>query len=196
MAEGDKIGGTEIKPWKVERSRTVIKDRWIDLRADDCIRADGVRIAPYYVLNYPEWVHIVCVDKAGRICLVDQYRHGAGKIVRELPGGMLEPSESALACAQRELLEETGLTAEDWAFHGAYSPNPATHTNNIHIFTCVTGDDLRKARSKPDATEQLHAYFAEWEQIEGYIEDGSFSQLSHLGILMRARMAGKLGAAP
>ncbi len=81
----------EDKVWRVESSRTVLKDRWIDVRADDCVRADGVRIAPYYVLSYPEWVHIVCLDANERICLVDQYRHAAGVVVRELPGGMLEP---------------------------------------------------------------------------------------------------------
>jgi 8-oxo-dGDP phosphatase len=193
MSDGDAPGAREITPWVVEGSRTIIKDRWIDLRADDCVRADGVRIAPYYVLNYPEWVHIVCVDQAGRVCLVDQYRHGARKVVRELPGGMLEPGEDALQGAQRELLEETGLAGEDWAFLGAYSPNPATHSNAIHIYTCVTKTDLRGARAKPDVTEELRVYFAEWIELCGYIDDGSFGQLSHLGILFRAKMAGRLG---
>lgn len=193
MADGDAAGPPELTPWVVEATRTIIKDRWIDLRADDCVRADGVRIAPYYVLNYPDWVHVVCVDQAGRVCLVDQYRHGAGKVMRELPGGLLEPGETALQGAQRELLEETGLAGADWAFLGAYSPNPATHSNKIHIFSCVTKTDLRGARARPDETEELRAYFSEWAELCGYIDDGSFGQLSHQGILFRAKMAGRLG---
>jgi 8-oxo-dGTP pyrophosphatase MutT (NUDIX family) len=180
----------EDKIWRVESSATVLKDRWIDVRADDCVRADGVRIAPYYVLSYPEWVHIVCLDANRNICLVDQYRHGAGVVVRELPGGMLEPGETPLDGAKRELREETGLSATEWTFLGAYSPNPATHSNRIHIFAC-RGAEKNEGQAL-DETEDLHAYFASWPELQGFIEDGSFLQLSHIGILFRARMAGIL----
>jgi 8-oxo-dGTP pyrophosphatase MutT (NUDIX family) len=184
------MNGDDEKIWRVESSRTVLKDRWIDVRADDCVRADGVKIAPYYVLSYPDWVHVVCLDADGNIGLVDQYRHAAGCIVRELPGGMLEPDETPLEGAQRELKEETGLTASDWTFLGAYSPNPATHANRIHIFACkASGPSAAPAQ---DETEDLHAYFASWPEVEAFIEDGSFLQLSHIGILFRARMAGIL----
>ncbi len=175
-------------PWKVESTRVIIKDRWIDLRADDCVRPDGVRISPYYVLHYPEWVHVLCRDEADRICLVDQYRHGARRGVRELPGGMLEQGESPLDGAKRELGEETGLVGERWQALGAFSPNPATHTNNIHIFACRVSGDVNGAVSTPDPTEELRSYFADWQVVCGYIEDGSFAQLSHLGILFRATM--------
>ena len=174
--------------WRVESSRTVLKDCWIDVVADDCVRSDGVRIAPYYVLNYPDWVHVVCIDPAGRICLVDQYRHGARAIVRELPGGMLNAGETPLEGAMRELKEETGLEAMHWRDLGAYSPNPATHANSIHIFQCQTTGAF--GPTAQDASEDLVAYFATPAEIEGYILDGSFMQLSHIGILHRAKLGG------
>jgi hypothetical protein len=38
-----------IKPWKVLRSRYVLSDRWIKVRADDCVTSDGTKVSPYYV---------------------------------------------------------------------------------------------------------------------------------------------------
>lgn len=178
--------GKDRRFWRVEGSRTVLKDRWIDLVADDCVREDGVRISPYYVLRYPEWVHVACMDPQGRICLVDQYRHGARAIVRELPGGMLDAGETPLEGAMRELREETGLEAFNWRDLGAYSPNPATHSNRIHIFACETTGAF--GATAQDQSEDLHAYFATPAEIDAYIEDGSFLQLSHIGILYRVGM--------
>ncbi len=178
--------GPNVRFWQVENSRSVVKDCWIDLVADDCLRADGVRIAPYYVLNYPEWVHVVCVDPEGRVCLVDQYRHGARAVSRELPGGMLDAGESPIQGAMRELREETGLEGTNWRALGAYSPNPATHSNKVHIFQCDTTGDF--GATSPDLTEDICAYFATPEDIDGYIRDGSFLHLAHIGVLYRVRM--------
>ena len=58
----------QIEPWTVNGSTTIIKDKWIDLRADDCLTPGGVSISPYYVLRYPDWAHTVCLDQDDRIC--------------------------------------------------------------------------------------------------------------------------------
>ena len=64
--------------WRVTGSRYVHKDRWIAVRADDCVTEDGVSVAPYYVLEYPDWVEIVALDADDNLLLVRQYRHGVG----------------------------------------------------------------------------------------------------------------------
>ena len=74
-----------VKPWRTLSSETVHRDRWIHLRADRCVTAGGKEIAPYYVLNFPDWVHIVALTKDGDIVLVEQFRQGAGISVLELP---------------------------------------------------------------------------------------------------------------
>ena len=43
-----------IKPWICNGSKTIIKDRWIDLHADDCALPDGTKISPFYVNDVPD----------------------------------------------------------------------------------------------------------------------------------------------
>ncbi|PWB82401.1 MAG: NUDIX hydrolase, partial [Methylocystaceae bacterium] len=46
-----------LRPWEVRASRRLLHDRWISLRADHCVTQRGVVLDPYYVLEYPDWVH-------------------------------------------------------------------------------------------------------------------------------------------
>ena len=119
--------------WRTIRSETLIKDRWINLRTDHCVTPAGVEISPYYVLSYPDWVHVVAITEAGCLVLVRQYRHGAGESFLELPGGTVDPADTSIEeAARRELVEETGFTARRWEMVSSLHPNPATHTNRVH----------------------------------------------------------------
>jgi 8-oxo-dGTP pyrophosphatase MutT (NUDIX family) len=121
-----------IKAWRTLNSREVLRDRWISLRADDCVTADGLEISPYYVLDYPDWVHVVALDPLDRVLLIRQYRHGAGIVSVELPAGGVEPSDAdILTAGARELAEEAGYGGRV-SLVGVNSPNPANHSNRIH----------------------------------------------------------------
>jgi 8-oxo-dGTP pyrophosphatase MutT (NUDIX family) len=143
--------------WRVAASRHVLKDRWISVRADDCVTDTGVEIAPYYVLEYPDWVHVVALDADDNVLLIRQYRHGGDLFSVELPAGMMDPGETdPLAAAARELMEETGC-AGDLTYVGQNSPNPATHTNRVH--TVVARDVVAAGAPADDPTERIEAFW-------------------------------------
>lgn len=124
-------------PWTVVHSEYVRKDRWIGLRADDCLTPEGVRVAPYYVVEYPDWVQIVALDDEGCILLVRQYRHGAKSFTVELPAGRMEPGETdPTATARRELREETGYEAASVRLIASAPLNPASCDNTVHTVLC------------------------------------------------------------
>lgn len=140
--------------WRVIASRHIHKDRWISVRADDCVTPDGVTVAPYYVLEYPDWVHVIAVTPDQKIVLIDQYRHALGGVSLEIPAGNIDPTDAGpIEAAARELVEETGYTADEYRLVTKLSPNPATHTNVIHVVLAL---NARKHSSQSlDPTEQI-----------------------------------------
>ena len=126
-------------PWRTLSSRTLLADRWINVRADHCQTPGGKDITPYYVLTYPEWVHVAALTPDNQLILVEQYRHGAHAVCLELPGGAVDAADACLqAAADRELREETGYAATAWQHVSSLYANPATQTNRVH-FLLATG---------------------------------------------------------
>lgn len=142
-----------MKPWTKLDSTTLVRDRWIRLRADRCLLANGELIEPYYVMEEPDWIHIVPVHDDGRMVLVHQYRHAAAITSIEFPGGIIDAGEIPADAAARELLEETGFHARHWQPMASFFANPARQTNRVHVF--LAQGLTRAAAQKLDATEDI-----------------------------------------
>ena len=84
------------------------------------------------VLESVDWVNVVALTPSGESIMIRQYRFGVSYTTLETPGGMVDPGESHLQAAQRELLEETGYATEQWTYLGAVEPNPAFHNHLCH----------------------------------------------------------------
>lgn len=93
----------------------------------------GGRATREYVLH-PGAVMIVGLLDDGRLVLERQYRHPMGQVMLEFPAGKLDAGEGSLACAQRELREETGYSAREWAFAGRLSPTVAYSDEIIDLW--------------------------------------------------------------
>jgi 8-oxo-dGTP pyrophosphatase MutT (NUDIX family) len=125
------------EPWQTISSRTIVADRWIRLRADDCVDAAGRTIAPYYVLEPDDWVSVLALDVDGAAIVVEEYRHGARIIAVGTIGGAVEAGEEPREAAARELLEETGYAAGEVIDLGATWANFGNHTNRVHHFLAI-----------------------------------------------------------
>ena len=86
------------------------------------------------IVEHPGSVAIVAVDAQDRVILVRQLREPARKELLELPAGGLEPGEEPLACARRELREETGLHGGDWREAAAFWTTPGFCNEHMHLF--------------------------------------------------------------
>ncbi|GAA2889077.1 NUDIX hydrolase [Microbacterium esteraromaticum] len=145
--------GDGPEPWRVVTTRTIVADRWITLRADDCEDARGRRIAPYYVLQPGDWISVLALDRSGDAIIVEEYRHGARIVAPGTIGGAVEPDESPLDAAHRELREETGFTASEVIDLGPTWANFGNHTNRVHHFLAL--DCVRAGEQRLDDTESI-----------------------------------------
>lgn len=145
-----------LEPWVVEDSKITYQDQWLKVRTDRCVNRKGRVIDPFHVLEYPAWVNVVALTPEGGIVLVDQYRHGVRKILRELPAGIVEASDTPELAAIRELREETGYVAREWRCLGSMDANPATQTNKSWSFLAL--DAIREGRQQLDETEDIEVH--------------------------------------
>lgn len=120
----------------VERStgkRTDLHEGFLHLVRDEVQLPDG-SLATREMIVHAGAVAVLALLDDGRAVLVRQHRHPVDRVLLELPAGRLEPGESTLACAQRELLEETGYVAGEWAFGLEIHNAAAYSTESIWIW--------------------------------------------------------------
>ncbi|HVZ42915.1 MAG TPA: NUDIX hydrolase [Ramlibacter sp.] len=85
----------------------------------DTVRLPNGRTSTREYILHPGAVMVIPLLDDGRIVLERQYRHPVKGVLVEFPAGKLDAGEDHLACAKRELLEETGYAAREWALAGA-----------------------------------------------------------------------------
>jgi ADP-ribose pyrophosphatase len=110
----------------------------------------------FFRIDAADWVNVVPITSGGEVVLVRQYRHGAGEITLEIPGGMVDPGETPSAAAARELLEETGFGAAELREIGRSNPNPALFGNRLHTFVargCERVGEVRNEGNEETAVE-------------------------------------------
>jgi 8-oxo-dGTP pyrophosphatase MutT (NUDIX family) len=145
----------EEASWRVIASR-VLLDRppWLRVVEQKVELPNGVIIDDYLLAPGRDYVMVIAVTPARDVLLVRQYKHGIGQELLEFPAGYLDASDAdPLACAKRELLEETGFTAETWTSLGAFCIDPNRAATSAHLF--LAQDAVRDGAPHLDDTETL-----------------------------------------
>jgi 8-oxo-dGTP pyrophosphatase MutT (NUDIX family) len=94
-------------------------------------------------------VNVVATTARGEVVMVRQWRHGASRVTLEIPGGLIDPGESAETAAVRELLEETGYAAPSVRPLGVANPNPAIFGNRVHTYLAENCERVAEVRNGP-----------------------------------------------
>ncbi|GAB1579896.1 NUDIX domain-containing protein [Bordetella petrii] len=137
-------------------SQTLFEGAFLKARRDTVRLPDG-RLGQREYILHPGAVVVIPLLDDGRVLLERQYRHPMGRVMTEFPAGKLDPGEDPLACARRELIEETGYTARQWAKAGAMHLAISYSTEVIHIFFAR---DLVAGPARLDQDEFLDTHAA------------------------------------
>src|SRR6478609_8452241 len=113
------------------------------------------------IVEHPGAVAIVAIDREGMLTLVRQLREAVRATLLELPAGTLEEGEAPLACARRELQEETGLTGGAWRQVTAFYTTPGFSRERMHLFFA---EGLERGDASPESDEELEV--VRWPRAE------------------------------
>jgi ADP-ribose pyrophosphatase len=127
---------------KPDSSQTVYHGKKIGVTVERWGEHDGE------IVEHPGAVAIVAIDREGMLTLVRQLREAVRTELLELPAGTLEEGEAPLACARRELQEETGLTGGTWRQVTAFYTTPGFSRERMHLFFAEELEVVRWPRAE------------------------------------------------
>lgn len=149
-------------------SQEILKGNFLHAFRDTVRLPDGSSATREYV-KHPGAVCMIPLLDDGRLVLERQYRWPMQRVMIEFPAGKLDPGEDPLACGKRELLEETGYTAREWAHAGQLHPVISYSTEFIDLWF-ARGLELQESRL--DDEEFLEVITATPQQLIEWCRDG------------------------
>ncbi len=176
--------------WRVLNRRYLLDRPWIKVREDHVRLPTGHEIEEFHVVEYPNWAAVVCLDTDDHLVFVEQYRHGIGRLSLELPAGVIEPDETPLDGARRELIEETGYASENWVTLGACATDPSNHSNYAHLF--VARNAYPAQEQALDNEEVIRVRRLPMASLPAMLDAGEMVHGIHLTALLWALRAGWL----
>ncbi|MBR1877703.1 MAG: NUDIX hydrolase [Paludibacteraceae bacterium] len=172
------------RPWKVVTSENILRlGVWLSVRQECVELPSGARVPTWFILEFPDWINVIAITRDGHMVLEDQYRHALGETHYELVAGVIDPGETPLQAAQRELSEETGYEGGEWQLFMTLSPNPTNHNNLSYTFLATGVEKRREQHQEP--TEDIHVDIMTQEQVLEMLQDGEIIQALHAAPLWK-----------
>ncbi|ENM5738766.1 NUDIX hydrolase [Vibrio mimicus] len=141
-------------------------------------------------IAHPGAAVILPLTEQGEIVVIRQFRPSLKKWLIELPAGTIEHDEPPLACAQRELEEETGFSANQFFDLGQVTPLAGFCDEIQYLF--VAKDLSKTARYSCDEDEVIEVLFLTSQELERKIAEGEITDSKTIACLSKAKLCGYL----
>jgi ADP-ribose pyrophosphatase len=161
-------------------SREIFNGQVVHLHVDTVRLPDGSQ-ADREVVGHSGAVVVLPLTAGGEVVLVRQFRYPVGEILLELPAGKMDPGESPLQYASRELEEETGYRAADWRQICSFYTTPGFSNELLYM---LEAKGLTAGEAHPDAEEFIDTVTVPLERARNMIRSGEIRDVKTIaGIL-------------
>ncbi len=157
--------------WQTTASTYIVDSPFLRLRKDSVKLPDGTLIDDYFVREGRAYCVIFAVTPEKSIVLVRQFRYGIGRVVLELPSGIIDENENPPECALRELVEETGYVGQHIEHLTTLFVDPSNANTTMHLY--LVRDARPSAPQQLDATEEIAVEVATRKQLLDFVRDGT-----------------------
>jgi ADP-ribose pyrophosphatase len=175
----------QLKPWQVLSSQVVFHaPPWIQISRQKIRLPDGKIVADYHQVRMTDFALVVASTADRRILVERQYKHGIGKVTLTLPTGAILPGEVALAAGQRELLEETGYTADAWRSLGSFVLSANYGCATAHVFSAQNARAV--AEPKSGDLEEMEILLLRPQELQQALQGGQIHAMSTVAAILLA----------
>ncbi len=166
----------------INRRITLHHGRVFSLIQENITLDNGVTTDMEFVAH-PGATAIIPMLTESRVILLKQYRHALRRYIWEIPAGTLDPQESVINCAKRELIEETGYSADQWQKLGELTPVPGYSDEQIHVYLAT---DLQPAKQDLDRDEIINVHEVDYREALEMIKAGKIQDAKSIAGLFLA----------
>jgi ADP-ribose pyrophosphatase len=158
----------------------VWRGKLLDVRRDTVALPEGGMATREYIVH-PGAVVVVPLLDDGRLVMERQFRYPLGRVLLEFPAGKIDPGESTFVCAKRELAEETGYGAAEWARAGVLHNAAAYSTEGIEVWFAR---GLSPGESALDHGEHIEVCLMEEATLDAMAASGELTDAKTLICLL------------
>jgi ADP-ribose pyrophosphatase len=136
--------------WRKLRTEPLLATRIFDVNRTVYQHPHRSQEQDFVVIHAPDWVNVLALTPDQQLVLVRQFRYGTDEFSIEIPGGVMDPGEEAVAAGVRELREESGYVGTSARLLGRVHPNPAMQNNRCHLVLVEQALPTAKVDWDPD----------------------------------------------
>ncbi len=157
--------------WKVLNRTKVLKTPIFDIFLEHSICPRNGKGGNFYVFDIRNWVNVVAVTKEQKIVMIRQFRQGSKTYEYEIPGGLIDDTDSSpLEAGIRELREETGYAGTNGRIIGKVLPNPALQGNVC--YTALVENAEKVSSTAMEDAEDIETFLVTIPELEKMIRKG------------------------
>ena len=167
----------ELRIWETVSRKTILShSKFLTVENHVVKLPDGQIIYDWAWLIIPSAAIVLALTTDNKFLCFRQTKYAIEGTALAPVGGMLEPNETALAAAKRELLEETGYEAQEWVNLGSHILDPNRGIATMHLFLALNAKQVAKPNS--DDLEDQELLFLSRSEIENALKAGNFKILA------------------